>query len=245
MIVIPAIDLINGQVVRLFQGDYNKQEIFGKDPVAFAKQFEAAGAKWLHLVDLDGAKAGRPCNVEAIRAIAENTELSIELGGGLRDEKSVELAFSLGVQRVILGTAALRDPDWTKTMVERYQEKIAVGVDARDGKVAIEGWLSTSETDSFDFCVEMKKNGVKHIVYTDISKDGAGQGTNLEIYKKLQTIEGLFVTASGGVTSFEDINALRELQLYGAIVGKALYAGNIELSKAIEAAGKGGNANGY
>ncbi len=239
MFVIPAIDLIDGQVVRLFQGDYAKQETFGKDPVAFAKQFEQAGASWLHLVDLDGAKAGRPCNVQAIRAITEKTGLNVELGGGIRNEENVRLAFSLGVQRVILGTSALKDPIFTKAMVERYGERIAVGVDARDGKVAIEGWLATSETDSVEFCKQMQAIGVKHIIYTDISKDGAGQGTNLEVYKSLGEIKGLAFTASGGVGSLQDIDALRKMGLYGAIVGKALYTGNVDLATALAAAEKG------
>ncbi len=239
MIVIPAIDIINGQVVRLFQGDYGKKQTYGKDPMVFAKQFEQAGAQWLHLVDLDGAKAGRPCNVDIISAITEETRLSVELGGGIRNEDNVELAFSLGVERLILGTSALKDPAFTKRMVKRYAEKIAVGVDARNGKVAVEGWLNTSDTDSIEFCEQMKEIGVKHIIYTDISKDGVGEGTNLSIYEKLGKIEGLSITASGGVSSLADIEALQELGLYGAIVGKALYTGDIELPEALALAEKG------
>ncbi len=239
MVLLPAIDMIDGKVVRLFQGDYGKKQTFGEDPLVFAKQFENDGASWLHLVDLDGAKAGHPCNVDAIRAITEQTGLSVELGGGIRNEESVELAFSLGVCRVILGTSALKNPTFTKQMVQRYGDKIAVGVDARNGKVAVEGWLSTSETDSFEFCEEMMKIGVKHIIYTDISKDGAGEGTNLEIYKKLRTIDKILITASGGVSSMQDIEALGQLGVYGAIVGKALYTGDILLPQALAAAEKG------
>ena len=238
MLIFPAIDLIDGQVVRLYQGDYARQQTFGSNPAAFARQFEAAGATHLHLVDLDGAKAGRPCNTAILAAIAAETKLFIEMGGGIRSEESVEEAFKQGAGRVILGTSALKDPAFTKKMVERYGEKIAVGVDARDGKVAVEGWLTTSGADSLDFCREMRDIGVKHIIYTDIARDGAGQGTNLAVYEKLSGLSGLCITASGGVSSLEDIRRLREMGLYAAIVGKALYTGEVSLEAALFEAGQ-------
>lgn len=236
MELLPAIDLIGGQVVRLFQGDYAQKETYGSEPAAFARQFEQAGATQLHLVDLDGAKAGKPCNGAAVRAITGGTGLAVELGGGMRSEESVEAAFAMGVQRVILGTSALKDPAFTRRMVQRYAQRISIGVDARDGKVAVEGWLATSETDSLAFCREMREIGVQNVIYTDISRDGAGRGTNLDIYEKLSQIEGLSITASGGVSSLGDIIALRELGVQAAIVGKALYTGAVELKAALAAA---------
>ncbi len=239
MLLYPAIDLIDGQVVRLYQGDYSQKQAYGDDPLAFAKQFEKAGARHLHLVDLDGAKVGKPQNTAVIRAIAQNTGLFMELGGGIRSEESVQAAFTLGVKRVILGTSALKDPAFTRRMVEKYGKAIAVGVDARDGKVATEGWLQVSETDSLSFCREMRQAGVRHIIYTDIARDGAENGANLAVYEKLCAIEGLEITASGGVSSLGDIQALRGLGLYAAIVGKALYTGAIRLEDALEAALEG------
>lgn len=236
MHLFPAIDIIGGKAVRLFQGDYNKQETFGDDPAAFARGFEEAGASHLHLVDLDGAKEGGPRNFDTVRAILAQTALFAELGGGIRDEATVEQCFAAGIGRVILGTAALRDPTFTRAMARKYGEKIAVGVDAREGKVAIEGWLKTSDTDSLTFCKEMRDSGVKYIIYTDISKDGAGTGTNLEVYETLSQIDGLNITASGGVSSLEDIRALREMGLYAAILGKALYTGKLDLAEALQEA---------
>lgn len=236
MILFPAIDIIGGKAVRLFQGDYNKQETFGDDPAAFALGFEKAGATHLHLVDLDGAKEGGPRNFGTVRTILSKTSLFAELGGGIRDEATVEQCFEAGLGRVILGTAALRDPAFTRAMANKHGDKIAVGVDAREGKVAIEGWLKTSDTDSITFCKEIRDSGVKHIIYTDISKDGAGAGTNLNAYETLSQIEGLQVTASGGVSSLGDICALRDMGLYAAILGKALYTGALDLAQALEVA---------
>lgn len=237
MNIFPAIDLIGGKAVRLFQGDYNKQQTFGDDPAAFAQDFEAKGAKYIHLVDLDGAKEGGPRNFDTVRDILAKTGLFAELGGGIRDEAAVEQCFAVGVGRVILGTAALKDPAFTRAMVKKHGDKIAVGVDARDGKVAIEGWLQTSDVDSIDFCKQMRDIGVKYIIYTDISKDGAGAGTNLAVYETLSAIQGLHITASGGVSSLSDIKALREMGLWAAILGRALYTGILNLSEAIAAAG--------
>lgn len=234
MEIFPAIDVIDGKVVRLFQGDYEKKQVFGGDPAAQAKKFYDDGARFLHLVDLDGAKEGKPCNFDAVRAIAAVVpEMSIEFGGGIRDELSVERCFSAGISRVILGTAALRDRAFTERMVRRYGEKIAIGVDARNGKVAVEGWLDTSDVDSVEFCREMVVIGVRYIIYTDISRDGVERGANLAIYKMLSQIDGVSITASGGVSSLGDIKALREMGLYAAIIGKALYTGGIDIKEAI------------
>lgn len=238
MNIFPAIDLIGGKAVRLFQGDYNKQQTFGDDPAAFARDFEAKGARYIHLVDLDGAKEGGPRNFDTVRAILAGTNLFAELGGGIRDEETVARCLEAGVGRVILGTAALRQPDFTRAMVKKYGERIAVGVDARDGKVAVEGWLQTSDVDSIHFCREMRDIGVKHIIYTDIAKDGAGAGTNLSVYETLSAIEGLKITASGGVSTLEDVRLLREIGLWAAILGRALYTGALDLPQAIHAAGE-------
>lgn len=236
MEIFPAIDIMDGKVVRLFQGNYQNRETYGDDPAAFAKQFKAQGAKYLHLVDLDGAKAGSPKNKDIIKKVARESGLLCELGGGIRDEDTVSTYLEAGVGRVILGTAALRDPAFTRRMVERYGDKIAVGVDARDGKVAVEGWLDTSDTDSLQFCRTMRDIGVSYIIYTDISRDGAQKGANLKVYRALAEIKGLNITASGGVSSLEDIRGLREMGLYAAILGKALYTGTLDLTAALSAA---------
>ncbi|NLW77925.1 MAG: 1-(5-phosphoribosyl)-5-[(5-phosphoribosylamino)methylideneamino]imidazole-4-carboxamide isomerase [Ruminococcaceae bacterium] len=238
MLIFPAIDIIGGQAVRLFQGDYNQKQVFGEDPAVFAKSFEDAGASCLHLVDLDGAKAGAPQNFEVVRRITSGCGLFTELGGGIRDEATIERYFEAGVGRVILGTAALKNPAFTKAMVQKYGEKIAVGVDARDGKVAVEGWLQTSEADSMEFCVNMRDIGVQYIIYTDISRDGAQKGANLAAYEKLSAIEGLSITASGGVSTLAEIETLRQMGLYAAILGKALYTGMLALGDALVAAGE-------
>ncbi len=239
MKILPAIDLLGGHVVRLYQGDYKQKQAFGDDPLLFAKDFEAAGARHLHVVDLDGAKGGTPANFAAVHRIAEETGLKIEFGGGVRDEATIERCFDAGIERVILGTAALRDPAFTKEMLATYPDKIAVGVDARDGKVAVEGWLETSDVDSVSFCRQMAQQGARYIIYTDIAKDGAEQGTNLGIYKTLSTIEGVRFIAAGGVSSTEEIVALRQMGLYGAILGKALYSGAVKLEDALNAAHSG------
>lgn len=234
MLIFPAIDMIDGKAVRLYQGDYSQKQTFGDDPVLFAQKFEQQGASYLHLVDLDGAKSGQPANFSIVQSICQKTGLFVELGGGVRNAQTVEQCLRAGVGRVILGTAALRDPEFTKAMVAQYGAKIAVGVDAREGKVAVEGWLDTSDVDSLAFCRKMRDIGVEYIIYTDISKDGAGQGTNLAVYRQLKQIPGLCVTASGGVSSLEDVRALEEIGVYGAIIGKALYTGAIDLSQAIK-----------
>lgn len=236
MLIFPAIDLLNGNVVRLYQGRYDKSDIYGDNPAAFAAQFAAAGATHLHVVDLDGAKEGTPKNFDAVGAICAKTDMLVEVGGGIRAEETVEQYLAAGVGRVILGTAALKDPAFTRRMVTKYGEAIAVGVDARDGKVAIEGWLATSKVDSFDFCRQMRDIGVRYIIYTDISRDGAGKGTNLKAYEKLSGINGVHITASGGVSSLADVAALRDMELYAAILGRALYDKTVDLAEAIHTA---------
>lgn len=238
MLVIPAIDLLGENVVRLYQGDYKKSRVFGNDPAAFARQFSEAGAEWLHIVDLDGAREGIPRNLEAVKKIIEAApSVKIELGGGLRDEEAVRRCFELGVERVILGTAALRDRDFAKRMTVEFGERLAVGVDARRGRVSVEGWLSDTDVDSVAFCGEMRDIGVAHIIYTDISKDGVGTGTNLSVYRRLsKEVEGIFFTAAGGISSLSDIKALGDIGVYAAILGSALYTGAVTLKEAIETA---------
>jgi phosphoribosylformimino-5-aminoimidazole carboxamide ribotide isomerase len=237
MQIFPAIDLLNKKVVRLYQGDYNKQEIFGDDPLEFAKKFEAAGATHLHLVDLDGAKAGSQHHFEIAERIAKNTNLFVELGGGIRDEATVEAVLNAGVSRVILGTIAQKNPVLTKQLLAKYGEKIAVGVDARDGMVAVDGWLETTDTSAYEFCKELASWGCRTIIYTDISQDGTGNGIEASLYQKLNEIPGLDITASGGVATMQDLENLKALDLSAAIVGKALYNGSLDLADIIKMAG--------
>lgn len=239
MIIFPAIDILGGNAVRLFQGDYAQKQVFGTNPAAFAQKFMQDCATHLHLVDLDGAKEGEPCNFGIVKDIAAEGNLFIELGGGIRTEEVIEDCLNANISRVILGTAALNDTMFTKKMAKKYPGKIAVGVDARDGFVAIEGWLKTSQTNSIDFCKEMLSIGIEYVIYTDISRDGAQHGANLAVYEQLAGIQGLNITASGGVSSLGDITALRDMGLYAAILGKALYTGNINLKDAIMVAKRG------
>lgn len=236
MLIFPAIDLYEGKAVRLYKGDYSQMTVYSNDPPEIAKKFKQAGATHLHLVDLQGAKTGETPNLETIRAIRESTDLFIEVGGGIRTMQVIERYLSAGVDRVILGTAAVTDPDFVHKAVAAYGEKIAVGVDIKDGSVAIKGWTETSGIDPFAFCEQMQKIGVCTLICTDISKDGAMQGTNRELYKQLSERFSLQIIASGGVSSLEDVKALSEMNLYGAIVGKAYYVGAIDLKEAIRLA---------
>ena len=236
MQLFPAIDLRGGKVVRLTQGDYSRMTVYGEDPCAQARAFLAAGARNLHVVDLDGAKDGTLSNYDTIAALAKQGGLYIEVGGGIRTEERIENYLSLGVGRCILGSVAVTDFAFTARMLQKYGDRIAVGVDARDGYVAVSGWKELSAERGVDFCRRLRDAGVKTVIYTDISRDGAEQGTNLDLYRELAGIEGLDITASGGVSSLDDIRALRSMQLYGAIVGKAYYTGAIDLRKAIEVA---------
>lgn len=236
MHIIPAIDLIGGQAVRLVKGDYDKITVYSNDPATVARSFEAAGAKLLHLVDLDGAKDGTTANFETVRRIVESTGLSVEIGGGIRDIERVKKYADIGVDRIIIGTAAVTDPDFLIEAVRLYGDRIVVGIDVKDGFVAIKGWLETSTVSCFDFCRKMQDVGVNTIICTDISKDGMMSGTNRELYRKLYDEFEMNIIASGGVSSMEDVTVLANMGLYGAIIGKAIYTGAIELSDAIRLA---------
>ena len=233
MYLFPAIDLIGGQAVRLVKGDYNQKTVYSKSPVEVAKSFYEAGAEYLHVVDLDGAKSGNTDNISVIADIIKESGLKVEVGGGIRSEEVIKKYIDAGVYRVILGTVAVENPDFCREMTAKYGEKIAVGVDIKDGFVAIKGWTETADKTCFDFCKELEDMGVKTVICTDISKDGLLSGTNLELYRELQGKFNIDFTASGGVTSLDDVKALMEIGVYGAILGKALYTGNIDLKEAV------------
>ena len=237
MQIFPAIDLSGGKVVRLYQGDYEKMTVYGADPCAVARDFIAAGAKYLHVVDLDGAKDGTLANFDSISALAKQGGLYIEVGGGIRTEERIEKYLDLGVGRCILGTIAVKDFDFTRRMAQKYGDKIAVGVDARDGYVAVSGWLETSKEKGVDFCRRLYDAGVQTVIYTDISRDGAEQGTNLALYRELARIEGLNITASGGVSSIAELKELHAIGTHAAILGKALYTGRLDLAEVIKEVG--------
>ena len=236
MYIYPAIDLYGGKVVRLFKGDYTQMTVYSDDPVGVARDFAAAGASRIHLVDLEGAKTGKPANLSAIAKIIEATGLFAEVGGGIRDMETVESYLAIGVSRVILGTAAVRNPDFLKAALGKYGEKIAVGVDLKGGFVAIKGWTETSELKAGDFFEKMQTLGVKTIICTDISRDGAMKGSNLNLYRDLSARFDIDLIASGGVSSMEDVTALAAMGLHGAIIGKAYYVGAVDLKEAVEAA---------
>ena len=231
----PAIDLRGGQVVRLTQGDYDRMTVYGADPCAQARAFLSAGAKYLHVVDLDGAKDGTLSNYDTIAALAEQGGLFIEVGGGIRTEERIEKYLSLGVGRCILGSVAVTDFDFTSRMLQKYGEKIAVGVDAKDGYVAIHGWKEVSAEKGVDFCKRLADAGCRAIIYTDIACDGAMQGTNLTLYRQLQTeVPGVEFTASGGIASETELLELEQMGLAAAILGKSLYTGALDLKRCVE-----------
>lgn len=236
MLIFPAIDLYEGKAVRLYQGDYAKMTVYSNDPAAVAQDFKNAGATCLHLVDLEGAKLGTTSNLPTVRKIVENAGLFTEVGGGIRSMDTVEQYLSLGVDRVILGTAAVTDQAFLQQALDQYGEKIAVGVDLKDGYVAIRGWTEKSQLTAEDFFAMMQKMGVSTVICTDISKDGAMQGTNRELYKSLSEKFAINLIASGGVSALDDVAALRAMNLYGAIIGKAYYTGAIDLKEALEVA---------
>lgn len=236
MYIYPAIDLYEGKAVRLYKGDYAQMTVYSEKPVEVAKAFAAAGATHIHLVDLEGAKKGAPANLETIRSILEAGDLFVEVGGGIRNMQTVDSYLSIGVDRVILGTAAVTDPVFLETALEKYGEKIAVGVDLKDGCVAIKGWTEKSDLTAETFFARMQKLGVKTVICTDISRDGAMKGTNRELYRQLSESYAIDLIASGGVSSLEDVQALAAMNLHGAIIGKAYYIGAIDLKKAIEVA---------
>ena len=237
MQIFPAIDLSGGQVVRLYQGDYDRMTVYGQDPCATARDFLAAGARHLHVVDLDGAKDGTLANQASIAAIARQGGLFIEVGGGIRTEDRIRRYLDLGVNRCILGTVAVKDFAFTARMAEKYGSQIAVGVDARDGFVAVNGWKELSAERSVDFCRRLHEAGVRTVIYTDISRDGAEQGTNLAVYRQLSEISGLDITASGGVSSLEELRELEAIGVRAAILGKALYTGRLDLKTVMEEVG--------
>ena len=235
MQIYPAIDLRGGQVVRLYQGDYEKMTVYGNDPARQAAAFAAQGAEYLHVVDLDGAKDGTLANFASIQSIARQSGLYIEVGGGIRTEERIEAYLALGVGRCILGTAAVQDFAFTERMAKRYGDKIAVGVDAKNGYVAIHGWKEVSAEKGVDFCKRLADAGCRAIIYTDIACDGAMQGTNLALYRQLQTeVPGVEFTASGGIASEAELLELEQMGLAAAILGKSLYTGALDLKRCVE-----------
>ena len=236
MNIFPAIDLFNGKAVRLLKGDYQKMTVYSENPLEVAKDFENSGAEFLHIVDLEGAKTGDTPNIGTIEKIVKNTSLFTEIGGGIRTLETVEKYVNIGVKRVILGTAAVNDEEFLISAVKKYGEKIAVGIDIKDGFVAIKGWTDLSKFTPFEFCEKMQNIGVKTIICTDVSKDGAMQGTNVDLYKEMSEKFNINIIASGGVSSIDDIKRLKNLEIYGAIIGKAYYTKAISLAEAIEVA---------
>lgn len=242
MIILPAIDLIGGQAVRLLHGDYSKLTVYDTDPVAVAKRFESSGAKWLHVVDLEGARDGGTPNIETVSAIVRETSLNVEIGGGIRSLAVAEKYLSVGVKRVILGTVAVTEPEVLDEILREYKGSVVLGVDLRGESVAIKGWLEEAPLRRDEFFALMIEKGVRDFIVTDISRDGAMRGTNVELYRALtEKYRGCNFVASGGVSSYADIEALTRVDgLWGAIVGRACYTGDIEVEKAIKLAQGGG-----
>lgn len=236
MLIFPAIDLYDGKAVRLFKGDYNQMTVYSENPPEIAVDFKNQGASCIHIVDLEGAKTGETPNIETVKRIINTASLFSEIGGGIRSMETVDRYIDAGIDRVILGTAAVNDEEFLLKAVDKYKEKIAVGVDIKDGFVAIKGWLEKSQYDAFSFCEKMQNIGVSTLICTDISKDGAMRGTNLELYKQLSEKYSINITASGGVSSIDDIKELRKMDIYGAIIGKAYYTGALSIREAVEVA---------
>jgi len=236
MILFPAIDLFEGKAVRLYKGDYAQMTVYSEHPEEIAADFAACGATHIHLVDLEGARSGETPNLETVLRIRESSGLFCEIGGGIRSMEIVDRYLGAGLDRVILGTAAVADEGFLRAAVEKYGEKIATGGDIRDGYVAVKGWMEQSGVTTEAFFEKMERIGVSTVICTDISRDGAMRGTNREMYRMLSQKYSLQITASGGVSTMEDVQQLREMNLYGAIIGKAYYTGDIDLKKAIEVA---------
>ena len=236
MLIYPAIDLYDGKAVRLFKGDYQNMTIYSENPIEIARDFENAGATCIHMVDLEGARDGTTPNLHIVRQVAQETNLFVEIGGGIRSMETVDAYFSAGVDRIILGTAAVNDPEFLHRAVAKYGAKIAVGADVKDGYIAIKGWLEQSALTLDAFLEQMEALGIRNVICTDISRDGAMRGTNLELYRELSRKYKMDITASGGVSTLEDVRQLRRMDLYGAIIGKAYYTGAIDLKEAIEVA---------
>ncbi len=233
MLIFPAIDLYEKKAVRLFKGDYNRMTVYNDDPAAQAKEFEKQGVTHIHLVDLEGARDGTTPNLDVIQRIRESTNLFLELGGGIRTMETADKYLSIGVDRVILGTAAVTDEAFLTEAAKTYKEKVAVGVDVRDGYVSIKGWTEQSGYTLDAFCEKLEKLGINTVICTDISKDGAMKGANLPLYQSLSKKYTMNFIASGGVSSLDDVRALAEMKLYGAIIGKAYYTGAVDLAEAI------------
>ncbi|MCR4435198.1 MAG: 1-(5-phosphoribosyl)-5-[(5-phosphoribosylamino)methylideneamino]imidazole-4-carboxamide isomerase [Clostridiales bacterium] len=236
MKVYPAIDVQNGKCVRLVQGNFNNVTVYSDDPVDMALQWERLGAEYLHVVDLDGARTGQPQNIAVISEMAVNLGIPLQVGGGIRTIEMIEIILCKGIQRIILGTSAVKDPNLVKNAVKTFENNIVIGIDARDGMVAIEGWAKTSEFTAVGFAKKMEELGAKTIIYTDISKDGTLSGPNLKAMEEMVNSVKIEVIASGGVSTLQDIKNLREIGMHGVIIGKALYTGDIDLREAIEIA---------
>lgn len=233
MIILPAIDLRDGKCVRLYKGDFDKSEVVAESALETALSFKEAGAEYIHMVDLDGALKGKGVNYSIVSEVIEKVNIPVELGGGIRDIETIDYLINIGVSRVILGTAALNNPEFVKTAVKKYGDRIAVGIDAKDGYVAVDGWINVSKVNYVDFAKEMENIGVKTIIFTDISKDGTLQGPNLEQLSNIQQSVSCNIIASGGIKDIEDLKVINKMGIYGAITGKAIYSGNIDLKEAI------------
>lgn len=236
MILFPAIDLYEKKAVRLYKGDYRQMTVYSENPIEIAQAFASAGATHIHMVDLEGAKDGTTPNLSVVEQVARETNLFVEIGGGIRSMDTIARYLNCGVSRVILGTAAVTDPAFLETAVKTYGDKIAVGADVKDGMIAIKGWLESSSYTLEAFMERLEALGVSNVICTDISKDGAMKGTNRQLYRDLSKKYSVSITASGGVSTLDDLKALREMDLYGAIIGKAYYTGAIDLKQALEAA---------
>lgn len=236
MLIFPAIDLYGGKAVRLYKGDYSQMTVYNDNPLSVAEDFRNQGATCLHIVDLEGAKTGETPNIETVKLLAKESGLFTEIGGGIRNIETADKYIEAGVDRIILGTAAVKDEAFLIECVKKYGDKVAVGADLKDGYVAIKGWTEKSEYDAYTFCEKMQKIGVKTLIITDISKDGAMQGTNLALYKELSEKFNIDITASGGVSSIDDVKKLSEMNMYAAIIGKAYYTGAISIKEAVEVA---------
>lgn len=237
MKLFPAIDLFDKKAVRLFKGDYNDMTVYSTSPVSVALEFQRLGAEYIHVVDLEGAKDGTTPNIDVVREIAYKTDLFVEIGGGIRSMDTLDRYFESGVSRAIIGTAAITDEEFLRAAIAKYGEKIAVGADVKDGYIAIKGWVEKSDVTLDEFFAKMQAIGVCTVICTDISKDGAMRGTNLAMYAALSKKYSVNIVASGGVSSIDDVKALADMQIYGAIIGKAYYTGAIDLAEALEVAG--------
>ena len=237
MFIFPAIDLFEGKAVRLYKGKYDEMTVYSQRPWEVALDFKKSGCEYIHIVDLEGAKCGDTPNINTVKKIVETSGLKAEIGGGVRSMDTVKKYLDAGVMRVILGTAAVKDPDFLKKAVKEFGERVAVGADILNGNIAIKGWTETANVTTDEFFKQLEDIGVKTVICTDISKDGTMLGTNRQLYKELSQKYKIDIVASGGVNSIDDIIALNEMNLYGAIIGKAYYTGTIELKKALEVTG--------